>query len=371
MKLVIHVGPPKTGTTALQRALYGARHRLLAHQILYPEPGRRKRHNHGELCYTFLPFDQAPRGMKKYSERDYIQSGKALMREIEHQIESHKPDLLVLSSEWFARLYKAKDSGKFMAYLEALSPKNIEFVLYARRPSEFFLSSSQQRLRAASLFEPIYPWNFDVLVDGLKDIVGQYPVTVRLFDRKSMIGGSIVSDFAALYFPRLAEELKALETKRPANESFSAETMVLLQKFRRAFYPHEEDVFNERTRKLLRRLQKIDAKDGNPRPKLRSTWKDYLDYGHSGALDLRDKHGVSFPDFDYARLERQDFATKPDANADVANIIVVDQERLNRQIDALSRSLWAIRPSNSKWLRDVRRCLKEDRGQLRRHLSEC
>jgi hypothetical protein len=41
--ILLHVGPHKTGTTAIQGALAVARPQLLAHGILYP--GRRVEHN--------------------------------------------------------------------------------------------------------------------------------------------------------------------------------------------------------------------------------------------------------------------------------------------------------------------------------------
>ena len=200
----------------------------------------------------------------------------------------------------------------------------------------------------------IYPWNLDQLIDGFKRISSEHAVTVRAFDRQSMNGGSIIHDFASLYFPQASDALQVAQTKRQSNESFSAETMVLLQRFRRDFFSEQEDVFNERTRKLMRRLQKIDLSDGNPRPKLRPEWRDYLDYGRLGALGLRDRHGVSFSGFDYERLEQKQLAPKPSKGADVADFVSVDKIRLKRQLDELSNSLWSLRPSNAAWLRRLR-----------------
>ncbi|MCT2541235.1 hypothetical protein [Sedimentimonas flavescens] len=353
MKLVIHVGPPKTGTTALQRALFGARTQLIEKGILYPDPKVRKAYNHGLLCSLFRAYTEAPRGMRKHGEANYIRQGEGLSNEVRKQVKQRAPKLLILSSEWFARLYEANDPTKFMSFVESLGADSIDFVLYARRPSDFFLSASQQRLRAASIFEPIYPWNLDKLIAGFEALASKHRVIVRPFDRKAMTGGSIMSDFAALYFPEAAELMTVPQTSRQSNESFSPETMVILQDFRRAFFPDQEDVFNERTRKLMRRLQKLDASDGNPRPALLPEWKAYLDYGHNGALELRDRYGISFSDFDYQRLERGEFATRPEMGSDVADVVRVDAERLQRMIVSLEQSFWSPRRSSAGWLRDI------------------
>lgn len=353
MKLIIHIGPPKTGTTALQRALFNSREELLKHGVLYPDPKIRKAYNHGNLCYLFRPFSEAPRGMKKKGEAHYIQQGKALRSQVEQQTRDRRPDVLILSSEWFARAYQAANTKDFIAFAESLGAESIEFVLYARRPSEFFLSASQQRLRASSLFQPIYPWNVTGLIEGFRSFAKQHKVNARSFDRDALTEGNIVADFAAQYIPTCADVLKNAKRGSQSNESFSAEVMVILQDFRRSFFADQEDVFNERTRKLMRKLQKLDTRDGNPRPKLRSEWKDYLDYGDDRALELRKVHDIAFSNFDYGRLERGEFARKPDNASDVADIVEIDAERVRRLLGDLERSNWSLRRRSDIWLRKL------------------
>ena len=353
MKLIIHIGPPKTGTTALQRGLFNARKSLLEHKVLYPDPKVRKAYNHGNLCYLFRPFSEAPRGMKKKGEAHYIKQGEALRREVERQTSEVRPDVLILSSEWFARAYQAANTEEFVAFAEGLGAASIEFVLYARRPSEFFLSASQQRLRASSIFQPIYPWNVNGLIQGFRSLAGQHEVTALSFDREALTDGNIVADFATRYIPSCADLLKNAKRGRQTNESFSAEAMVILQDFRRSFFADQEEVFNERTRKLMRKLQKLDGRDGNPRPRLKPEWKDYLDYGDDRALELRDKHQIAFSNFDYARLESGDFARMPDRSADVANVVTVDAERVRRLIGDLEQSNWPLRRRSDNWLREL------------------
>ncbi len=40
MKIVVHMGLTKTGTTSIQTSLHAARSALAAHSVLYPDGGR-------------------------------------------------------------------------------------------------------------------------------------------------------------------------------------------------------------------------------------------------------------------------------------------------------------------------------------------
>jgi hypothetical protein len=75
MKTILHIGMPKTGTTALQDCLRASRADLAAAGILYPEnpPGCRF-NNHRMLVMGFLPFDALPRHMvshREYTPQNY------------------------------------------------------------------------------------------------------------------------------------------------------------------------------------------------------------------------------------------------------------------------------------------------------------
>lgn len=353
MKLILHVGPPKTGTTALQRALFGSRESLLDQSVLYPDPAQGKEYNHGSLCSLFLPYAEAPRGIKQVSEVDYNAKGQFLAQQIKKQNDEQRPDILILSSEWFARAHNTPDAHKLIAFAESLGPTKIEILLYARRPSDFFLSASQQRLRACSQFKPIFDWNVNGLIDGLKALAPQHVVTVRTFDRAFLDGGSIITDFARHYTPAYEGTLNQAQTSRDNNESFSAEAMVILQDFRRTRFGDQEDIFNKYTSRVMRRLQKFDAIDRCARPKLKPDWKAYLDYGNAQALLLRDKHGVTFSNFDYARLERADFEPEPEKSEDVASFVSVQLERLERMINYLESSFWSPTRASAYWLHDL------------------
>ncbi len=323
---------------------------MLESSVLYPDPSVVEDYNHRKLGALYMPFSDAPRGMKKLTEDQYIDAGKSLRDEIRREVKRYRPKLLILSSEWFARVSNARNARYFFDFVESLEPESIEILLYARRPSEYFLSASQQRLRASSQFKPIFEVNTNSILDGFERLCPNYSITVRTFDRKLMTGGNIVADFAEAYIPECRSTLESSNVKSKPNLSFSAETMVILQEFRRVHFGDQEDVFNKETRRFMRELRQIDSADGNPRPLLKDAWKNYLDYGDDRALRLQVRRGVTFTNFDYNRLEKGDFAPQPDGNSRVADVVMVDSDRLSRVVDDLSRSSWFSTRTETEWL---------------------
>jgi hypothetical protein len=313
--------------------------------------------NHGDLCSIFLTYQNAPRGMRQYG-MDYFESaGRALQDRIKAEIADHRPHTLILSSEWFARLYDAPDAEGMMTFLRSLDAKSCDVVIYARRPSEFYLSASQQRLRASSLFEPIFEWRLPEMVAGFERHFGSDAVKVSTFDREKLAGGDIVIDFATHFVPDSLSVLEhAVRRKRP-NQSLSAEAMVVLQDYRRRFFSDAEDQFNRRTRRVIHALKKIDAAHGDPRPRLKQEWADFFDYGDDRALLLRDAYGVNFSEFDYARLEAGQFPARPENNGLVADQVVVDEIRLAQVIEELAFSNWSRTFSSARWIKDLALCM--------------
>ena len=62
---------------------------------------------------------------------------------------------------------------------------------------------------------------------------------------------------------------------------------------------------------------------------------------------------IGFSNFDYGRLERGEFARKPDNASDVADIVEIDAERVRRLLGDLERSNWSLRRRSDIWLRKL------------------
>ncbi|MCJ9429761.1 hypothetical protein [Kordiimonas marina] len=143
-KLFLHIGLHKTGTSAIQYALYHARERLKEQGVLYPASVAWNDFSHHSLT---LPF---------WREEDYAPAFKDLRAEIEES----GCQTLVISSELFPNIYEQADRWPaFWAEVQALAD-DIEIILYARRQDRLAESVFKQWAKSDDLKLSIPPADF-------------------------------------------------------------------------------------------------------------------------------------------------------------------------------------------------------------------
>ncbi len=142
MKLILHIGQHKTGTTALQDTLHADRARLRALGILYPEAGRdhrpdgSARNNHNGLFFA----------MEANRVRPGLPSFQSLGEAVRSEIETAQPERIVISAE-HAFLAADMPDTKPLVMLDALIPGARDVVAYLRRPDRYLESWQRQLLR--------------------------------------------------------------------------------------------------------------------------------------------------------------------------------------------------------------------------------
>lgn len=87
MKIYIHAGTFKTGSSGLQNSLYYQRDKLLQNGVLYPVTGISE--NGDSIGFRHSRF------VYEYKKDTYLQ----LVQELRREIEEHKPEILIMSSE--------------------------------------------------------------------------------------------------------------------------------------------------------------------------------------------------------------------------------------------------------------------------------
>ncbi len=127
---VIHIGPPKTGTTAVQSALFRRRADLASHGVAYP--GRRR---HERAAVSSVAFEEAPPGYSEGIERRW----QRLTREIREST----ADRILLSSEAFSY---APDS-RLPRIIEDLGGMGLQVVVTARPLVSIMPSRWQQSVQ--------------------------------------------------------------------------------------------------------------------------------------------------------------------------------------------------------------------------------
>lgn len=342
MKILLHFGMPKSGSTALQQGLVSVRDVLAGQGVFYPTaPVIENTSNF--LMAGLMPFEELPRYVR-HSLKPKKGGHRALfdqwIEEIRAKTAAMGADTLVMSAENLFAITEAAPAQELRRLLLGLGADRIEAIAYVRRPSDWYLSAAQQVLRASHKVRPARPVAYRAPIEcfatHVADAVRVYP-----YDRAQFPGGDILGHFlqeglgiAAPPAPSNAPP----DDARQFNSTISAEGMVLLQEYRQINHREGDGTFTRDTARFRQALAQADAEaaDGR-RPALHPELRERLDQGSPDLLWLREAHGVSFAGVDYDRIDSKVWSFEAHR---VEDICIVDKKRkrriLNRAIMALT-----------------------------------
>jgi hypothetical protein len=239
MRIILHAGMPKAGSTALQMTLKNARARLLRRGVLYPDTTE----GHQNFAIAgVVSYRRLPRGYRRvYADKqDTLECDfKKYWNNILSQIGRYGPHTLVLSGEAFYRSFSEDEIDKLNKLLRPLA-EQVKVVIYARRPSEYYLSSVQQGLRASHKLKPIRPISYRATIEPYLNYIAD-ELSVIPFVRNELYGRDIALDFASRFIPDCLEEVSA-SAAGPTNETVSAEAMSILQSYRSQNHADRVDI---------------------------------------------------------------------------------------------------------------------------------
>jgi hypothetical protein len=249
-KLYLHIGRPKTGSTALQSFLYRNREVLARQGVCYPETGRYQRASH-KLSLVYLP---------KLADSEAVKgiSADKLYADLATEILNSGLGTAVISSEHFW-LMNPKDIPASLR-----EQFDIKIVAYVRRQDEVLVSSFIQEVKGGNLSIDIdlndyisdngrlNLLDYDQVLQRWAGVFGQQNIQVRLYetlaeqhgierDLLQLIGVASVTDLIfsdirrnvspPLEVLRLIEELEGLDldvfSKRRLIALFSKASHVL------------------------------------------------------------------------------------------------------------------------------------------------
>jgi hypothetical protein len=244
MKIILHIGTHKTGTTALQDFFARNRQWLLEQGILYPSQYVRTQAHHP------LPWALGVRNPERDVSIQAGQIAQAVMREME----AAKVETILLSSEEFRSI-----PDRMLGQLAGLFPgATFQIVVYLRRQDEALASEYGQHVRMHSIrfsgtiydfYLKTSPRRYDylVLLNRWEKTFSQNAITVRVYDRKKFSNGDIIADFLQTIgvtaqtsevgaqaginrnLPPLALEILRRANRHPLNEQLHHELMRLLE----------------------------------------------------------------------------------------------------------------------------------------------
>ena len=185
--LTIHIGMNKTGTTALQKALFHNRSALEIAGLLYPKTGLGSRSAGRGLHYRLSEAFRAG-----------TNAGPELVRALLSEIDASNSSRAIISSEFFVEL---RDLGPLA---RSLKGRNVRVLVYLRRHDHWVSSLFSQAVKS----QPNPPWgpSVDAFIRHIRRNIGHYYAYSRLLNRwakafgadaldvRTYAGGDIVAD---------------------------------------------------------------------------------------------------------------------------------------------------------------------------------
>ena len=324
MKIIVHFGSGKTGSTSLQHSLAAKRKLLAKHGIYYPDTFYPNEAHH--LLQTLfkpsnhvLPFLADHYGGFKEAQKKAYSAWKSIVR----NAKKNKPDVLLLSSEMFFKPTNYEMQQVFFDLLSELSD-DIAPVLYVREPASFYLAKIQQRSRESGFVASPDGQTVKDTIEGI-EAAFKTRMKIRAFEKSQLESGDVVQDFVSTY---LAENISA--EKIPTlikNESISAEAMVIASSFRRINLPDKDMIPQPDSWRVLTEINRIESNLlPKKRPVLKPEIASQIQRASTDFLWLKEERGIEFGTLDYSKIDGQGIEPT-DLSVDMSDIIHIDWAR--------------------------------------------
>jgi hypothetical protein len=298
-KLLLHVGHPKTGTTALQSVLSANAKTLLEKgSVLYPTRTKPQKIKHALAIPWLLGLEyEAVRRAANASDEKLLKISENYWRSITNEIETTKASNTILSAEglWILRKASASQQANFRQSIEALST-DVSVAGYLKSPAPHFASMINQKLRNFREVTLPSPRFYRESIEAWESLrFNNY--SWRIFDRNCLDNGDIIDDFCQQHLPdTISINDLNREGVEDANSSVSNEALVILEELAELHPDLKQNIHDQRRRIIVEILKEIDKQiGGNHRPSLTETATTAMISRCKDLAWLQDR-GLSFPD---------------------------------------------------------------------------
>lgn len=205
----LHIGLPKTGTTAIQNFLGNNREILQSHDLCFPDFGLRyPRVNSFRNAYFVIDTFEEYIGHRDLSrpEDGYL----AILDQIAELGKQYNRIILTDESLWrfgdsFPEFWKKLDADLEKRKL------GLRIIVYLRRQDNFVLSFYRQKVKAVWTGLPFYEYldefkkdyrmDYRSYLDMLSDCIGREKLIVRVYEKEQFQGEehSLLSDFLSIF----------------------------------------------------------------------------------------------------------------------------------------------------------------------------
>ncbi len=243
MKLSLHIGTPKSGTSTIQRFLKQNRALLQANGVHVPQSAGKN--NQQRLAAMFLDDDTVDdfcRRLHLQDRADRIAAKRQWQADLSAEIKAQTCPHVVMSSEHLqSRLHAPEAIRALSDYLQTLF-SDIRIILYIRDPLDTAVSLYSTAVKSGAMLAelPLSPpalWtniiNHKATIQRWQANLAPAELKLRLFQKDDFVQGDLLADFIS------TAELPALDYNRPgrANESLDRLGLEVLRRLNRNIPP--------------------------------------------------------------------------------------------------------------------------------------
>jgi hypothetical protein len=359
MKVILHIGMPKTGSTTLQRTFSANAELLEGLGICYPVGLSSSPCNHRILAYYVMSPRSYPRHMRAFmNESISLDLIEELSNKINSSIvKSASISTIVLSAEALYSQIRWYKKNQYFTFIDSLA-SDLCISAYLRSPAKAYLSLCQQKLKASRFLSPLSPVRYRKVIQSYQNTFPSAGLSIVPFERRSLSGHDIVVDFCERFLSETRLKHSFLKRSGDSNVSLSAESMAIAMLYRRAFFPDHDDVHTSGSKKLFNLLRRTDLIVNASRPSLRHEVQRKIEaLAGNDLLWLRRRHGFIFEDIDYDELSRSSFLQLSRFQPKLlSEIVYLDRSKFQGVVDTLALTRFFSKSSERiNWLKMVRR----------------
>ena len=333
MKLIIHCGRSKTGTSSLQASLGRSRGILQKHGILYYTG---KFSNHNPLAKLVGKKGRLAEGESEAN----TEQARQLVSEIHDRLADGSFSYLLLSAEYMEN-FSAQQFHNLLDMLQ-IDFDAVTVIMYIRSPHAMYLSRMQQKIKADHLLLKPSDYRDDTLacIDNWTRTVGADKLNVRLFATERLHGRDIVEDFVGVLNEQFGFGIDGLTSARE-NATLSSESVVTLQQYRQICCSEHPRVFMNSSNHLIKTLFEIEKESQYrfSKPRLKDAVIAEIYKNNADVVETVDKR---YPDLGFSKHCLADLEN--DRSVPVKNNFAIDSRNFEDIVTEIDRQTLAVLP---------------------------
>ncbi|MEM9669368.1 MAG: hypothetical protein AAF950_10625 [Pseudomonadota bacterium] len=323
MKLLLHIGIPKTGSTSIQGYLAKESDTLEKNSIIYPEAAHAE-FGGSRILDAIREPETAGRDDRESIDRHLAKIAK-----------THTDPKVIISSEYLINIYRHCDLLK--EFLDAHF-EGAKIIMYVREPCAFYKSIILQALKAEAVFPAPDKFKHEYRA-SIEHIERHFPdcLNLRIFNRERLLQGNIVYDFVKSFLPE--QDIEASEfSEASLNVTPAPETLYLMQRYFRQNHRDEPRQFRREAWALFHIFNHTARLEGLPtESNLKPGIRELIISRHSDDLIwMKEQKDIRFSGIEYERISDLATATNDDDFQSLSDVMEINFDAAEK---VLQRSL--------------------------------